>query len=206
MKFVWTVAGDDPDFAIGDQYEINGYYMPMFDPLTTKSFLDNEIKARGHVAGTYMVTNWPQFTGKTPAEIAYIVSTEYKRLQVAGLRVQFDAEEHDPTKIITIFEEWRKLHPTINTSWTFEPMQGGWMGNPCPAEPSDFVKRILACRVRVVPQLYYGNMTPANEGHVVHDIARRGFPTSIISPFYDAAALPVWWDGFAFTMGRLEMT
>ena len=66
-----------------------------------------------------------------------------------------------------------------------------------------FVSRILAARVRVVPQAFHGNMARVESDQVLRDLTRRGFPESSVSIFYDAAALGHNWDGFAFTEGRL---
>jgi hypothetical protein len=38
---------------------------------------------------------------------------------------------------------------------------------------------------------------------MARDLTKRGFPDGLVTPFYDAARLPEYWDGFAFTMGRL---
>ena len=194
MHYVWTVVGDDPDLNQGDRHGIDGYFMPMFDALTTKAFLRDEVRARGHAAGIYLGHNW--LPGKTPAEIAATVSAEYARVQVPGLKVQFNMEEKDPERIAETLEEWRKRRPTVGTSWTMEGMQGGWMS-------PEFVQRVLDCRVRVVPQTFTGDMRRQESDVVVRDLLRRGFPENIISPFYDAKQLGLNWDGFAFTMGRL---
>jgi len=208
MKNLWVDAGNDPDFNKGDQHKIDGYFLAMFDSRTTLTQLQ-AIKAKGHTCGIYMVTNWPQFVGKSPTEIAAIVNSEFQRVLLSGLRVQFDMEEHDPEKIATVLEEWRKLQPKINTSWTMESFQGGWMS------PS-FVSRMLACKVRIVPQFYKGNMGAVDDpwgllaeqvaqDMALRDLTRRGFPESLVTGFYDAATLPQGtpWDGFAFTQGRL---
>ena len=196
MRFCWADAGDDPDYAAGDRHGIDGYFWPLFDSLTTTvNLLDTQ--ARGHVAGIYMATNWPQFAGKTPTQTAAAVSAEYLRLAVPGLRVQFDIEEHDPDKIASTLEAWRSLRRGVGTSWTMEGGQGGWM-------TPEFVQRILACKVRIVPQLYNGAMTEVWDSLAyARDLTSRGFPDAIISPFYDAAELPVGWDGYCFTAGRL---
>jgi hypothetical protein len=46
-------------------------------------------------------------------------------------------------------------------------------------------------------------MSPRAEDQVLRNLTRRGFPETSVSLFYDAAALPRDWDGFAFTAGRL---
>ena len=194
MRFAWTDAGDDPSWGVGDAHGINGYFMPMFDPLTTREFLQDEIRARGHVAGIYLGHGW--LAGKTPLEIAKTASSEYRRCQVTGLRVMFNLEEPDPELVASVLEEWRELHPLVPTSWSPEGMQGGWMA-------PEFVGRVLTCRVRVVPQAFTGSMQRRESDVVKADVVRRGFPENVVSCFYDAAQLGAEWDGYAFTMGRL---
>jgi hypothetical protein len=75
-------------------------------------------------------------------------------------------------------------------------LPGGWMS-------PTFVQAIVDLRVRVVPQFYLGDMQPVAQDVALKDLLVRGFPYALVSGFYDAAALPGRWDGFAFTMGRL---
>lgn len=198
MRFVWTDQGDDPSWGVGDKHGIDGYFCPLpsFD-LLTPVVLD-EASRRGHVQGIYLGHNW--LPGKTPAQIAALVSKDYKRIggAVRKLRVMLNLEEHDPEFIADTLEAWRDLHPYVPTSWSCEPMQGGWM-HP------EFVQRVLTCRVRVVPQAFWGSppMAPVETDQVLRDITRRGFPENVVSLFYDAAVLRDRWDGYAFTMGRL---
>lgn len=194
MRYIWTDAGDDPSWEVGDKHGINGYFAPLWDPITPQVLA--EAGRRGHVRGVYLGHNW--LPGKSPAEIAAAVSAEYKRLNIPGLRVMFNLEEHDPEKIASVLEEWRNLHRYVSTSWTMEPMQGGWMF-------PEFVQRVLNTRVRVVPQTFTGSMQRFESDVVVRDIVRRGFPETIVSPFYDARQLGLGWDGYAFTMGRLPL-
>lgn len=208
MRFAWTVVGDDPDFNQGNKYGIDGYFYPMFDSLTTPERL-RDTQARGYVIGIYLGHNW--LPGKSPAEIASTVSAEFKRLTtkpgvaVKNLRVQLNFEEHDPVLILERLQAWRALRPTVGTSWSMEGMQGGWMGPVVtPTTPaSDFVRDVLAQRVRLVPQTFTGDMRRQESAEVLRDLIQRGFPENIISPFYDAAQLGLEWDGYAFTMGRL---
>ena len=200
MRFVWTDAGDDPSWHIGDAHAINGYFMPMFDPLTTRTFLRDEVQVRRHVAGIYFGHNW--MPGRPAADVAKAVSTEYRRCLVPGLRVMFNLEEHDPEFVAGVLEEWRRIHPFVPTSWSPEGMQGGWM-HP------EFVERVLACRVRVVPQGFWGQdgRIAGDWAHdqVLRDLTKRGFPENIVSIFHDAKTLPAKRnaEGYVFTMGRL---
>lgn len=207
MRFIWTDQGDDPSWHIGDAHGINGYFAPLpsVDPLTPAVL--NEAQRRGHVQGIYLGHKW--FPGLTAAQLAAKVNADYKALGGAkrGLRVMFNLEEHDPNWVISVLEEWRKLQRNVATSWSMEGMQGGWMGpvlrpGEVP-EPGSFVARVLAARVRLVPQTFTGDMRRQESDVVLRDLTRRGFPENIISPFYDAKQLGLGWDGYAFTMGRL---
>jgi hypothetical protein len=148
----------------------------------------------GGAFGLYLGHGW--FPADSAEELAQRVNAEYVRLNVPGARVMFNLEEHDPDKIARVLEEWRRLQPKVNTSWSPEGMQGGWMSEA-------FVARVLACRVRVVPQAFAGYMARRESDVVLRDVTRRGFPEGVVSIFYDAAQLGVDWDGYAFTEGRL---
>lgn len=194
MRFVWTDAGDDPSWEVGDRHLIEGYFAPLWDPLTPEVL--DVAGERGHVQGVYFGNNWRP--GMAPEAIAREVSAEYKRLAIPGLRVMFNLEEQDPDFVARCLEEWRRLRPKINTSWSPAGMQGGWM-HP------EFVQRVLACRVRVVPQAFLDvpHMNRVESDVILRDIIRRGFPEHVVTCFYDAAQLGVRWEGYAFTMGRL---
>jgi len=195
MRFVWTDAGDDPSWGVGDAHGIDGYFAPLWDPITPEVLA--EAGRRRSVQGVYFGHNWRP--DASCVEIVREVSAEYKRLNIPGLRVMFNWEQHDPgdpEDIAAGLEEWRRLRPLVGTSWSPEGMQGGWMA-------PGFVQRVLACRVRVVPQCFVGNMARRESDIVLRDVIRRGFPESVVSCFYDAAQLGADWNGFAFTMGRL---
>jgi hypothetical protein len=198
MRYVWTDAGDDPSWGVGDANGINGYYAPIFDSLTDDVVV--EAARRGHVVGICIPHG---HLAGTPDEIAKVVSVEYARISklipTTKLRVMFNYEEHEPDLVADRLEAWRELRPFVATSWSPEGMQGGWM------DP-EFVERVLACRVRVVPQAYAGAGRPLRrrESDVVKaDVVRAGFPEHIVSCFYDAAQLGEEWEGFAYTVGHL---
>lgn len=202
MRFAWTVSGDDPDWPTLERHDITGLFAPLFDSLTTKAYL-RDFQARGYIAGTYLGHGW--FAGLTGVQLAEKVNDEYKRLTkslgegdpaLKDVRVMFNWEQHDPEDIASGLERWRQLQPKVGTSWSPEGMQGGWMS-------PEFVQRVLACRVRVVPQAFVGNMTRRESDVVLRDLTKRGFPDTSVSIFYDAAQLGSDWDGYAFTAGRL---
>ena len=193
MRYIWTNAGDDPDLNVGDRHGITGYFMPLDDPVTTTTEL-MMIRARGKAVGVYVGHGW--YGALTPKQAATKASAGFRALAVPGLRFQWNLEEHDPTRIIQILQEWRRIHPNVGTSWTLEGMQGGWMD-------AAFVTEIIQLKVRVVPQCFQGNMTTVAQDIVLRDLLRRGFPEALVTCMYDAANLPAEWDGYAFNMGRL---
>ena len=202
VRYLWVDSGNDPNWAKVEEHDIDGLFFDIFDPRVTSIYLAN-VKAKGYAVGVYMVTNWPQFQGKTPEQIAEIVSARVKEITGAGVttpsfpKVQFDMEEHDPDKIIRVLRKWRELRPRQDTSWTMESFQGGWMSR-------DFVYEVVNLKIRVVPQYYKGNMDRVAQDVGLKDMLSAGFPYQLVTGFYDAADLPLFnWDGFAFTMGRL---
>jgi len=172
-------------------------YLPLSDPPHDVARRLDDIRTHGYAPGVYMAWNWDMFAGLTGREVAELVHSRVALVSpTMKVRVQFDIEVHDPVLISETLERWRALRPAQDTSWTLESMQGGWM-------TPEFVKKIVALRVRVVPQYYHGNMDRVAEDVALKDLLARGFPYALVTGFYDARALPANWDGWAFTMGRL---
>jgi hypothetical protein len=111
-------------------------------------------------------------------------------------RVCVDIETHDVAYILAFLKRWRELRPTRTTDWTLEPFQGGLF------TPADAI-HIAAANVRVIPQLYFGDMAPAAADRVALNLVLASFLPMRLFGFYDAAALPGRWEGYAFTQGRL---
>lgn len=203
MNYLWVDDGNDPNWDLVKHYRMNGLYFACFDQRLTKTYID-QVKARGFVVGLYMAWNWEQTKNLSGPEQMELFS---ERLgQIAGPnpaaghpKIQWNNEEKDTEMIASGLERWRQLRPKHDTSWTLEGMQGGWFS-------PEFVKRILATKVRIVPQCYRGDMSKQYDVlAAARDLTKRGIPDNVISPFYDAAILDrlEYWDGFAFTMGRL---
>jgi len=203
MRFVWTVAGDDPDYGNCKRHGVNGLFAPMFDVLTTKMYL-RTFKAEGFpIVGLYVGHNW--FPALGAIQLADKVVAEYKRLTFSSgegdpalgdVRLMMNLEQHDPVFISACLTRIRQLLPKLGLSWSPEGMQGGWMS------PS-FVSQITALKVRVVPQAFIGSMARVESDITLRDLLDRGFTAGQVSIFYDAAQLGVNWDGYAFTEGRL---
>lgn len=194
MRFVWVDVGQSPDYGKGDRHQITGYFLPMF---STSAQQLAEIRNRGKVAGLYYAWSWQQVDGLSPEQTAAKVTAEYKRVYVPGLRLQHNDERHDAATISRLLRETRRLLPTVGMSWTLEGHQAGWF-------TGDLVDAILKTKTRVVPQLYNGPMSVVYDSLAeVRKWARYGVPEALVSPFYDAAKLPAYAEGYVFTQGRL---
>lgn len=195
---VWVDAGNDPVWEKIERWGIRWLYFPLSDPPDAVRGRLLETRRRGYIGGVYSASNW---YGE-PAGDGYALEVDRILKQVAPdatnrwPKVMFDDERHEPHTITAWLQTWRRLRRYTDTAWTFESMQGGWMD-------AEFVADVIAAKVRLVPQCYVGDMQPFDTLTAARDLGRRGFPDSLMSPFYDAAKLPVGWDGFAFTMGRL---
>jgi len=203
VRALWIDAGQDVDFAKAKREVMTALFLPISDPMADLKRRVAEIRFYGYAAGVYMAHNpqWPQFWGISGPEIAdrmHALVTE-----VGGkLKVQFDYEQHeasDYVQILGMLKRFRSLEAKADVSWTQEGHQGAGM-------TPEFVKAVVALRVRVVPQCYDAPMTHSwCPLAMARDLTKRGFPDSLISPFYDAAKLDQvqWWSGFAFIQSRL---
>jgi hypothetical protein len=198
MRGVWVDAGNDPVYEKIDAAGIRWLYFPLSDPAQDVRRRLLEAKARGYIGGVYAASNWyGDPSGKVFAETVHrAVSHVAPEASNVWPKVMVDDERHDPGAIANFLHRWRQLRRYTDTAWTLESMQGGWM-------PPTFVDDVIAAHVRIVPQCYRGDMTPVDSLATARDLTKRGFPDALISPFYDAARLPLDWQGFAFTMGRL---
>lgn len=198
MNGVWVDAGNDPVWEKLERWGITWVYFPLSDPPEDVRRRLLETRRRGLRAGVYSAWNW---YGNPPGgEYAEIMDRAVRAVAPDATnswpKVMFDDERHEPNTIAAWLKRWRAIRPNTDTAWTLESMQGGWMD-------AAFAANVVKAKVRVVPQCYSGAMLPVDTLAAARDLTRRGIPDSLVSPFYDAAALPLEWDGFAFTMGRL---
>lgn len=198
MRGVWVDAGNDPVWEKLEREAIRWVYFPLSDPAADVRRRLLTAAERGYQGGVYTAWNW--YGDPSGRDFAELTHDALKRVAPDATnrwpKVMLDDERHQPVVILELLARWRQLRPYTDTAWTFESMQGGWMS-------PDFVAGVTGRRVRLVPQCYQGPMIPVDALTVARDLTARGFADALISPFYDAAALPALWQGFAFTMGRL---
>lgn len=198
MRAVWLDSGNDPNWSLLKKHSVNWVFVGLDEPPAEVVRRLNEIKVVGLVGGVFAAWNW--YPGKDGAQFAEVVHNQIKALFPNATpdwpRVQLNDETHDPARIEQMLRRWRVLRPTTATSWTLEGHQGGWF-------TKSLVKAITEAKTRVVPQCYTGPMIPTDALAAVRDITKRGVPDSLVTPFYDGAALQPYSEGFIFTQGRL---
>lgn len=196
MRAVWVDSQNDANPAALKRHGITRAFFHGFDdPVHMR-----RAEALGFGIGVYFAWNWDEFMGASGAEMAEVVDQRVTQIAPGSgpalPRVQFDIELHDADWVLDCFRRWRELRPTRETSWTLESHQSGWFTRA-------LVDSLILRKVRIIPQLYLGDMTPVDGLFEMKSLIASGVPAVLVSGFYDAAALPAWWDGFAFSMGRL---
>lgn len=198
MRALWVDGGNDCDWAKASAHKMTALYYPANDPPADVRRRIGDTRQHLLYPGLFAAWNWwPALDGGSFAEKVHSLVTTCTPVGTPAPKVQLDMETHDPAYILEALRRFRALRPVQDTCWTLEGGQGGWM---TPA----FVAEVISLRVRISPQLYDGSMTEVWDSLAfARDLTKRGFPDSLITPFWDAAHLPVAWNGWAFSQGRL---
>ena len=198
MRYLWVDQGNNPWWEAITANGIDGLFFDPRDERVKKGYLEEvQAKLKGAV-GIYFGHGWSEL-GHEPEQYVKEASKYLGPLRKDNNfpKVQINIEYHEPEFIMEVFRLWRVVYPWHATSWSLEPMQGGWMS-------SSFVVSLIKNKIRVSPQLFgSGDMVEYAADRVMRDLVKRGFPIDLISSTYDASKLHLWWDGFAFTQGRL---
>jgi hypothetical protein len=193
----WIDHGNDPSYAQLKAHGITEVVFDIRDPLLSKTYLAG-VQAKGLKTGVYAAWNWDETKNLTGPGFANWVDTMLAALNISQNVpfVHLNDETHDPVRIIAMLKRWRALRPKKRTLFTFEGMQGGLYS------PAD-AQALNALEVDYGPQCYTGDMTRMESATVVQDLISHGFNPARIVPFFDASQLGYWWQGVAYTQGRL---
>lgn len=195
LYFVWVDEGNDPDYGKIAEVGISGISLSLREATPERLAA---IETHGFQTGVYFAQNWYPKAGAV--ELADIVSGKLQAIAPGSApdkpRVCCDIELHDTAFLVGFFNRWRAHRPRRLTDLALEGLQGGLFSR-------ETVDALVNLEVNIVPSNYTGSMQPLAADRVALDLADRGFPTDRLFGFYDGAALPINWQGYVFTQGRL---
>lgn len=200
MRNLWVDAGNDCDTAKARANLMTAAYFDIRDARLGPPYF-TALAALGFGVGVYASTSWwPSLTGPGFADA---VSDRLAAIAPGSLpdlpAVCLDIERDDIAGyLLPALRRWRTHRPKRVTDLTIEGHKGGLFS------PSQVIN--VAAKVRyIVPQCYDGTMRGWDSAAMVRDLTDAGFPLAHVYPFLDAAKLAqlAWWEGYAFTQGRL---
>lgn len=195
MRAVWIDAGNKPEGQVLSRHGVRTVAFAANDLTVSEALIDSW--RRVFSVAIYRAQNWDD---AAPDELADELSLDVQRLggDTKQLWAHVDIELHDPAYMVAFLAEWRQRRSLRPTWWTLEGFQGGW-----------FTPELLNAirqddHLALLPQAFEGDMTPLDPDGVRANLVNCGVPRSKVAVCYDAARLSEWWDGLAFTQGRLS--
>lgn len=113
--------------------------------------------------------------------------------------VLFDYERHSIEDVVKGLQTWRRTRYKRDTIWSFEPLQGGWVGDPqMQAQIKPDTNLILS------PQTYRFDMSGVVEDAILWDLL-RAYDRRQIKLTYQSEHLPIreGWDGVIYDLEHL---
>jgi hypothetical protein len=195
MRAVWLDAGNVPNPAVLAAHGVTRTVWPENVAYTTRELID--AWRDEYAQGIYSARNWYGFT---PAEWADHVSERVHTLggDARMLEVHFNVEPFDATYTTQLLLEWRRQRPYRDTVLIVEWNKGAILGPVVHLVKND-------AHLVIAEENYTGlEMTPQDADVARCNLTGNGIPRSKAVVCYDAARLGAWWDGVAFTQGRLK--
>lgn len=196
-RAAWVYENTMPDVAKAKQHSIEVVYI---DPRSTNAKAAiASIEGAGLLAGAYVASGWygdamdgVTFAGRA-SNLANAVIPRVGTAEAPPLML--DLEGRSQSWIAHALVEYRRHQPARPTAVTTEPFKDGTV---LP------MQGFRDAKVHWYPQLYHGDMSPADHAAVVLDAARWLGDATLVHPFYDGAALPGdARDGAVFTLERI---
>lgn len=203
---VW-IDGGDPAYHVLEDELVSLALFDVRDPRVTPAYLEDVLRRIPKV-GLYLCSQgegWPdakQITGPAWAKWAYDqvqrIAGPMPLAQGKDVRAVLNCETHDVSWILSMLKRWRTHSPKRGTCWSMEANQAEL-----------YTAHALELRQRGVivgPQCYVvvpgDPMARVESGHEVAAWSKI-VGVDRVSPFLDGAKLGHWWEGVAFTQGRM---
>lgn len=195
-RAAWIYKDTMPNLSTASKYGIRVIYA---DP-TSSNILDvfNFLRTNNILPGAYFASSWvPE--EQTGIQFADWVSNTLNKVLPRGTLPEappcmLDLERPDRNWAIECIKHYRTHQPSRPTSYTNAPFQGGYV-------PTSDLK---TCNMHLYIQLYYGDMSPADQSAAILEQIRQGMPSNMVHPFYDGARYTAdARDGCYFTLERM---
>lgn len=191
----WLYESDTPDYSKLAAHAVEVVYV---DPRSSNAAaVIADLRAHAIAPGIYTVPSWePSMDGPTFAK--WTSDQLNALLPRAGAPeappFMADLEGVDVAWQTAFLGSYRSYQPARPSSATVAPFQGALIATTY----------LNGHGFHLYPQLYYGDMSPADPAGVLLEMARQGFPAASLHPFYDGTRLPIdARDGCVFTAERL---
>jgi hypothetical protein len=139
-----------------------------------------------------------------------LIELGFTGANVAGLcPVMFDYEEHSIVNVVAGLRQWRRARYKRDTIWTFEPLQGGWVGDPQMQAVIKPDRNLI-----LMPQCYRFDMGPVAQDACFEDLTRFYAPQQVklyYQSFYKElgadARYPIHeaWDGAMYDLSHMPL-
>lgn len=201
MNSCWIDEGNDPDYPRLRANGIDTVCRSIRDSRTTKAALRADIAA-GFGVSVYFASSW--YPGESGRQLCNIVSGLLVNCDLGTPdkpSVCADIERDDIGFVREFFRRWHVVRALRVTDWTLEGHKGGLL------TPTDVADLLVTVKRYFVPQCYDGAMAHGWDPlAMAKNLVAAGIPLERVVPFLDASRLSsyAWWQGYAFTQGRLS--
>lgn len=204
MKACFVDHGNEANYDLLKRHGVTEVLYPTQNSPVSAA-LCQKAKDKGFDVSLMVAWGWTG-AGTTGKSFAEFCDRELKRIGWAGNpKLVADIEKGaglDDVRyvdyVVDFVTRWRQLRPTRATDWTLESLQGGLFNGRGQA-----VAAIVQANVGIVPQFYTGDERPIAADVACKDLLAYGFPQHRLRGFYLARDLPVGWDGYAWSQGKL---
>ena len=206
MRGCFIDHGNEPNYDLLRRRGINevlipGENSPMANPVKVKEAYDRGFKVTvmfawnwtGGFATGALFARWCHERLKTIGHPAVNPEVMLDIETGAGLN-QFNYADW----VADCITEWRKLRPQRATYLTLESMQGGCFNGKAAQQA-----KVISGFQAIIPQYYTGDERPQAGDVALRDLLLYGFPYQMLRGFYLARDLPINWNGYAWTQGKL---
>jgi hypothetical protein len=196
------VCGGGPKWPDGQKLARAGVtrlYYEANNPEIDAAFMQ-QLRDWGYEAGVMRDPVWNNYTD-SPEQFIAKVNDDIDRLAPKNpdgsrpqLAVMLDIEKHDADYVYRALKEFDRTNTGRNYVWTMEYHQAGWFS----PELVDHINADAQCRV--VPQLYYGDMSNCVDSHAsARDMYAVRVNDNRLAFFYSLRVpIPHDWDGVLY--------